>query len=157
MSSSVSCKLHGISSTEEGERTHDKHHQPLNTQWMENVLGGTLKDNELGSIFLNGCPHRTCSYSEGVKQPKRNTQRQGKHILSNVILFAHMQLINYNFFFPKKKFGVWFSGCLQREIRGSGFRGVFGARINFIGSVATLPVPSSSSIANLCIIQKCDP
>ena len=58
--------------------------------------------------------------------------------------------------FPKE-FDVWFSGCLQREIRGSGFRGVFGVRINFIGLVATLPVPSSSSIANLCIIQKCDP
>ena len=154
MSSSVSCKLQIING---GGRTHDKLHQPLNTQWMENVLGGTLKDNELGSIFLNGCPHRTCSYSEGVKQPKRNTQRQGKHILSNVKLFAHMKLINYKFIFSQKKFDVWFSGCLQREIRGSGLRGVFGARINFIGLVATLPVRSSSSIANLCIIQKCDP
>ena len=43
---------------------HNKHHQGLNTWTMQNVQRGTLKDNELGSIFLNGC--RTCSGS-GVR------------------------------------------------------------------------------------------
>ena len=154
MSSSVSCKLHGISSTEEGERTHDKHHQPLNTQWMENVLGGTLKDNELGSIFLNGCPHRTCSYSQGVKQPKRNTQRQGKHILSNVKLFPHLKLINYNLIFQKKKFDVWFFRMFTTRDTGIWFSRSLWCEDQLYRICCD---PSSSSIANLCIIQKCDP
>ena len=144
------------SSTDEREPMINTISLSIHSEWK--MFWGNIKGQWAWINIFKWLPPPHLFLQSGCETTKaEHATTRETHIKQCEIICTCVKLIDYNFIFSPKEFDVWFPGCLQRGIRGSGFRGVFGARINFIGLAATLPVPSSSSIANLCIIQKCDP